>query len=478
MWLVFILFVLHALVFGSVIALERRQPTAALAWILTVVALPGLGACLWLIFGRRRIYRRKLKRRAMRNALLERVPVPQLRAFVPAAAGSTGSFLVDSLVRLGQNTARSPVTGANRVTIFERPAAAFSQIEHAIRSAKAHVHLLYYIFQGDSVGARIRDALIERAREGVTIRCLFDGLGSYSLTDEFLAPLIAAGAEIQWFLPVRLSRLLRTGPARPDLRNHRKIVVVDGVTGFTGGLNVGEKFAGMPGAPAWRDTHLRIDGPAVWELQRIFVEDWEFASDGERLDLDGLFCPMEPRGNDRVQILDSGPDTDWQIIHQLCFQAIANARHRVYLTTPYFVPGPPLLMALQTAALRGVDVRLLVPQRSDVRIVLWAGRSYYAELLAAGVRIYEYLPRILHAKTMTVDGEVATIGSANMDVRSFELNFEANAFIYSRRVAAQLEASFFADIAQSAPILPGSFARRPLHRRFAEGWARLWSPLL
>ena len=474
----FFVFVAHAAIFSSYIILQRHRPTATLAWILAVIFIPVGGLAAWFVLGRRRVRRRTVSRQSVSAALRSRVPAPELRFHTtPRTGGDDDRSPALHLMQLGRATSRSPVTHSNRVTLFTRPHAAYGALEHAIRGAQNHVHLLYYIFRGDAVGRRIRDALIERAKAGVKVRCLFDGLGSIGLTDEFVRPLHEVGAEVAWFLPVRLRLLSRTGPARPDLRNHRKIVVVDGNRGFTGGLNVGVEYAGSDDEPGWRDTHLGLEGPAAWELQRIFVEDWLYAT-GQEIDLDPLFTPITARGDDRVQIMASGPDCDWQIIHTLYFQAIASACKRVYLTTPYFVPDDSILMALTTAALRGVDVRLLLPQKSDVRLVLWAGRSYYRELLDAGVRIYEYRPRVLHAKTLVIDGEVASIGSANMDIRSFELNFEANAFIYGRRVAEQLEAAFFADVAQSEPILRHRQQHRALGWRLAEGWARLLSPLL
>lgn len=265
-----------------------------------------------------------------------------------------------------------------------------------------------------------------------------------------------------------------------NLRNHRKIVIVDGSIAFSGGLNIGDEYRGgaMPGVGHWRDTHYRVEGPATQALQRVFLQDWCFAT-GDGIDAGQFFSKIEsPVGDGVVAIVPSGPDTHTEAIHRIFFAAIAGARHRVCITTPYFVPDVSILMALQVAALRGVDVRIILPARSNHRVTFHAGRSFYADLLGAGVRIHEYEPGMIHSKTLIADGRIVLVGSANMDMRSFRLNFEVHALIHDPRTAAALEKCFHQDLQQTREVLGAPWAKRPVGCRIAEGASRLVSPLL
>jgi len=266
---------------------------------------------------------------------------------------------------------------------------------------------------------------------------------------------------------------------RANLRNHRKIVVVDGRVAFTGGVNIGDEYTGRKKRVGpWRDTHLRIEGPAAYHFQEVFAEDWHFATGEDPIE-ESWFPDPELSGEAMVQVVASGPDTDTQPIQRIFFAAITSARRRVWLTTPYFVPDQAMLAALETAALRGVDVRLLLPARSDMRLVLYAGRSYYDQLLTHGVQIYEYLQGVLHAKTMVVDETWATVGSANMDTRSFRLNFEINAAIYGPDFANQLGKVFLRDLKSAREVTREELAqRRHVGRRVMESFARILSPVL
>lgn len=473
--------ILHLAVFSTYIALQRRKPTATLAWILLVAVLPIIGLFVWALFGGYRIRRQ----RTLRRGVVSQVKPLWLRPgrHGEGVPGHDLSLSSQHMIALGQaDGLGAPAYPGNHVELFLQPALLYDAIDAAIRAAEHHVHLQYYIFKNDEAGHRLRAALIERARAGVKVRCLFDGLGSFGLGDEFLKPMLAAGVEVAWFLPLRLPGLSKAHPWFSHLRNHRKIVVIDGVKAFTGGVNIGDEYAGYGDHPGWRDTHLVLAGPAVRALQELFLEDWMFATDVDiesSLVIEDLFHePEQPPGSDVVQIIGSGPDTQWDLIHKLYFQAIVEARERVFLTTPYFIPDQAIFTALTTAALRGVDVQLLLPARSDVRLAEWAARSYYAELLEAGVQIHEFTGTMLHAKTLVVDGEICSVGSANMDIRSFELNFEANAFVYCQHLAEQLEQAFVEDVAQSKRVEHAAFNDRHIVKRIAEGWARLLSPIL
>ncbi|MFS8063655.1 MAG: cardiolipin synthase, partial [Luteimonas sp.] len=340
----------------------------------------------------------------------------------------------------------------------------------AIAKASHHVHLEYYIFDADHTGARVRDALIERARAGVTVRLLLDAIGSSGTSNAFLKPLRDAGGEVAFFHRFRLRRLWRP---RLNLRCHRKVVVIDGRIGFTGGINVSDSENLARRADAYHDLHLRMDGAAVRWLQLAFLEDWVYASG--KAPKDEEQWPDLSAGPIHAQVLPAGPDSPWETIHRVMLGALHGAGERVWLATPYFVPGEAARMALTSAALRGLDVRLLVPAASDSLLVTWAARSYFDELLAAGVRVFEY-PRMLHTKALLVDADTSVLGSSNFDNRSFKLNFELCVLFEDAGVAGRLEALLVADFARAREV------QGPRKPRFlpglAEAVARLLSPLL
>jgi cardiolipin synthase len=350
---------------------------------------------------------------------------------------------------------------------------AYVALEQSIESAQDHIHMLYYIFQEDKTGTRFRDLLIQKVKQGVTVRVLTDGVGSWGV-DSFMNPLVHAGGSFAEFLPVGTLGF----HWHPNLRNHRKIAIIDGKIAFTGGVNIGDEYTGRKRKVGpWRDTNLQIRGPAVHHLQEVFAEDWFFATGEELLD-ERWFPDQQPIGDVMVQIIASGPDTETQPLQRIFFAAVTTAQERVYLTTPYFVPDQAMLVALETAALRGVDVKLLLPSRLDMQLVLHAGRSYYDQLLASGVKIYEYGSGILHAKSMVIDDRWATVGSANMDIRSFRLNFEINAAIFGQDFAHQLAQLFERDLARANQVTLEDLKHKRLAVRMAESLARILSPVL
>jgi cardiolipin synthase len=457
------------------IVLQRREPTATLAWVLSIILLPYIGVLMYLLVGRRRLNRR-VRQRRVRAAVLEphldRVGEGVADLQVPEAPNHLIQPQASELLTLSDRMGLRAPTVGNKVRLLVANQA-YDALEEAIRGAKSHIHLLYYIFNSDRTGARFRDLLIQKAREGVTVRLLVDGVGSFGAST-FVIPLTQAGGKFAEFLPVgQFSRHWH-----PNLRNHRKIAVVDGRVGFTGGVNIGDEYTGRKKKVGrWRDSHIQISGPAVNHLQEVFAEDWYFAS-GEDLISERFYPDQQPVGDQMVQIIASGPDTETQPLQRMFFTAITSARKRVYLTTPYFVPDQAMLVALQTAALRGVEVKLLLPHRSDMTLVLHAGRSYYKELLESGVAIHEYMQGILHAKTMVVDDRWATVGSANMDVRSFKLNFEVNAVIYGAVFAGELVRIFERDLTRASQVTLEDVAQKSLRSRMAEGFARVLSPVL
>lgn len=446
------------------IVLQKRPPVSTLAWILTLAALPVLGFVIYHWLGPVRIRRQQLKRRRSRRRL-EREPLSECDVLAALA-----SPLEQRQARLVERLTRLAPTTAQRVELLSDGAATFEALLAALQAAREYIHLEYYIVEPDRTGQAIRDALVEARARGVAVRFLVDAVGSANLSRGFLRPLREAGAEVEFFHPFRLATL------KPllNLRTHRKIAVIDGRIGFTGGINLSDTQDERVRVDAYRDLHLRIEGAAVNGLQQVFIEDWLYAC-RRPFQQHGLF-PLLPPGEIPLQWLPSGPDTPQEPIHRAMLQAMGDAERRIWLVTPYFVPPEPALYALTRAAQRGVDVRVLVPKRADSRIVTYASRSYFDELLRAGVRVFEYPPRMLHTKALLVDEALCTLGSANFDARSFRLNFELCLNLYGAAPARALESVLLEDFAQAIEV------RRPRRlsraQKLAEAGARLLSPLL
>jgi len=459
-----IAWLLYILALGVWIVLQKRPPLSTLAWILSLAALPVLGFLIYFYLGPQKIKRQRMRRQRMRTLQ---------KAHAPSSEDDPLTDLPrrkQTLGRLLRATTGMPVSTASTVELLIGGEATFAALLSAIEAAQEHVHVAYYTFDPDRVGAPMLEALTAAATRGVRVRLLVDSVGSPKLHRRHHRALRKAGGEVAVFHPFRLATL------KPllNLRLHRKIVVVDGVTGFTGGVNITEDEHEGLNPDAFHDLHLRIDGQVVGWLQTLFAEDWAYAS--KRPLADSELYPSLPAGAIAAQIVGSGPEGLWEPIHRLHLQAIADARERVWLATPYFVPGEAALFALSNAALRGVDVRVMVPRRSDSAVVTFAARSYFDELMEAGVRIYEYQPRMLHCKTLLVDADCAVIGSANFDQRSFRLNFEVCAAIYDVNIASQLSEEYERGFSRSRRVSrPRSVD--PL-RRLAEAFARLLSPLL
>ena len=463
---------LLALALIPFVLVRRKDPSSTIAWILVLVFLPGLGALLFLLFGRSRVRWSARRKRDADEALsghligFRAADVPS--APLPLAGHDLGLFRVSSVLSRGEATA------GNRVDVLLGGAATYAAIGEAIDAAQHHVHAEYYLIRPDETGEWFVGKLMGAARRGVQVRLLCDGWGCLWMPRGWIRDLRSAGVKVTFFFP--LSSML----VQPvSLRNHRKIVVVDGRIGFTGGINVGDEYLGqMPEVGAWRDTHMRIQGPTVSELQSVFLRDWYFSS--KEIVRDPMFFPswQDLPGDAVVAMLTSGPDTDSEAIHRVFFGAIAGARERLYMNTGYFVPDRSILVALQMAALQGVEVRITLPSRSNHAVTFHAGRSFYDDLIESGVHIHEYVPGMIHAKTMVVDGRIALVGSANMDLRSFRLNFEVHALVKDEATSRALEESFLADLRQSREILLTEWRARPLRSRVAEGAARLVSPLL
>ena len=454
--------------------LERRPPAATMAWFMGLAFLPVLGIPVYLYLGPRRLRRKREGRRRAKHASA------RLRVVRGEAGGRVppGS---EPFAHFASRLDVPPPLSATAVTLFSEGDAAWEALLAAFAAARDHIHLEYYIFASDRTGARVRDALVERARAGVRVRLLVDAAGSARLSGRFLAPLVEAGGRVARFNPAfrgRSSRLF-------NFRTHRKIVVCDGRVGFTGGINVIDNQSGaVRGEAAWRDTHLRLEGTAVAGLQAAFLDDWAYA-DPWRLPqvseaLHRCFFPECAPGPHVVHVVPGGPDQDLNAVAALYFAAITGARRRLWITTPYFVPDDAFAAALAGAALRGVDVQLLLPARSDNPLADAAGRTFHRDLLRAGAHIHLYQPRMIHAKAWVVDDQLALVGSANLDQRSLRLNFEVVAAVHGAATAAELAALFERDRALSVERLwrDEREDREPLSSRLVGSAARLLSPLL
>jgi cardiolipin synthase A/B len=450
-----------------VIVLQRRSAAATIAWLMVLVFLPIVGMVIYRLIGPLRLERHRRRRLISKRIVDE--GARGLAALDATAADHHQLAMVS--IRLGG----APPLRAESVELYFDGVSAYDAILAAVAAARNHVHLEYYIWEPDTIGTRLRDLLVERAKAGITVRLLLDGTGSMHIRRKFLRPLRDAGAQVAWFNPVHLRTLRRR---RADFRMHRKIVVCDGRVGFTGGMNITDVHSAALSKDYWRDTHLRLTGAAVWPLQRAFFEDWYYAADDlVAITTETVPSPEHP-GDHLVQVVASGPDSGDFAIHKALFTAINDANRRLWLTTPYFVPDEPLVTALVTAALRGVDVRVLVPARGDSRLVDLAARSYFPELLAARVRIYEYQPRFVHAKTLVCDDDVAVVGTANFDNRSFRLDFEIAAILFGADHNRTLADAFSRDLGDSREVSRADVERLSFGRRLGQASARLLSPLL
>ena len=458
----------YLLVLACYIVLQKREPVATLSWILSLAALPYIGLFVFYLFGPQKIVRQRLRRGRSREGM------STYDAVCPPDASCT------ELARVGQATTGLSPSTATDVDWLLDGAVTYAAIIDAIGKARRHVNLEYYIFEPDHAGTAMRDALVERARAGIKVRLLLDAVGSSKVGRKFLRPLLDAGTEVAWFHPRQLLKPLK----RPwlNMRTHRKLVVIDGEVAFTGGINVTDEEDDSRNPNAYRDLHMRIRGQVVHSLQLVFLEDWIYATEQgpelfERGDLFPADVPSRAQGSIDAQVLVSGPDSAWEPIHRLHVAAIQEAKRRVWLVTPYFVPGEAARMALTSAALGGLDVRLMVPKQSDSRFVTLAARSYFDELLEAGVRIFEYGPRMLHSKAFIADDDTCIVGTANFDHRSFRLNFELSMMYTDLKLTGELEAILRAEF-DSAEEVQLIRDRSLWRKRLPEAFARLASPLL
>jgi cardiolipin synthase len=469
--LTFIGYGLSLLLVPFVFLNKKKSSVSTVAWILTIILLPYFGGLLYLVFGINRVERRAALKKASNLLIGRHMPELSQYQMIP---GEAKTLQNEHLTRVIDRIVATRPTFGNQIELIADTRHAQGLIEEAVLNARDSIHLEYYIWRPDQTGTRLRDMLIEKAKAGVHVRFLFDGLGSMTLGRAFFRPMREAGIRIATFLPGQSWRERWS----INLRSHRKIVVVDGQVGFTGGMNIGDEYLGKnPILGYWRDTHIRLRGPTVLQLQQVFAEDWFFAT-GEEVVAPELFPIPDVSGDQVAEVVAGGPDGEVDVFHSLFFAAINEARHSITLATSYFVPTPSLVTALETAALRGVRVRLLLCQKSAHRWMVAAGRSYYESLLRSGVEIYEYTRGLLHSKTLTIDGKWSLVGSPNLDSRSLLLNFEVAVAMYDPRPAAQLEEHFATDSQYAERVRLEDFLKRPLTQIVIENACKLFSPVL
>ncbi len=476
-WQIFsLLFLLTAIPVAIMIVLEKRSPFKTIAWVLVLIVIPIIGLIFYLFFGqefrKQKLYSRKGIKSLSRIRKLSTIQLREIEntdlILEPKALDKI------NIIRLLLNNSNALLTTGNELKILNNGKNTFDAIIKAIKSAKHHIHLEYYIYDDDVIGNQIKSLLIEKSREGVEIRIILDDVGTWGLKERYLNEFKKNGIEVYPFMEVRFPRLT----SRVNFRNHRKILIVDGKIGFTGGINIADRYIhGKSKIGPWRDTHLQLKGDAVACLQVIFAADWFFVIN-ENLSGEKYFLPLTDAPGTPVQISASGPDSDWESIEQAFFAAITNARDYIYITSPYLMPPQTLVSALIMAALSNVDVRIIIPEKSDAITPKWCSFSYVEELLEAGVKIYFYQDGFIHSKIIVIDNIFSTVGTTNLDFRSLETNFEVNAFIYEEKFAHQMLRNFKNDLKKSREIKLHEWILRPWHHKFRESLAHIVSPML
>lgn len=471
-WVVGIIFIILYVVtmvgLSLVIIAENRNPLKTISWIIVLLLAPGIGLLFYFFFGqdnrKQKIISKRTYKRIMKRQQKGRLPQDSCQVPLP----------YKPLVTLLGNSNQSSLLYGSKIDIFVSGQEKFEAIINDLKNAKHHIHLQYYIFCDDEIGNKIKDILIEKAHEGVEVRVLYDDVGCWNVKKRFFKEMKDNGIQVYAFLKV----VFPIFSSKVNYRNHRKMVIIDGTIGYMGGMNIADRYVKGSELGVWRDTHFRIMGKGVLGLQAAFLIDWYVVS--KKTLYDKVYYPQVPvyRDDNIMQIATSGPVGQWRILLQAAIFMIANAKKYIYIQTPYFLPTEGVNQALQAAALGGIDVKLMLPKHSDTRTANMATHSFIDEMVKAGVKIYFYLPGFLHSKLLLTDDEVACIGSANMDFRSFEHNFEINAFVYQPTFCKQMKRIFLRDMHECEKLDPKAWLKRPLKQRLTESFMRLFSPLL
>jgi cardiolipin synthase len=466
-------FIINAIISVITIILERKRPEKTIAWLSVFVLLPPLGLLFYIFLGR------NWKRHKLNDDIS-----PYVKDLINRVIKRIEGTEYKSLVELLANTSESPLFVDNDITVFKDGSEKFKALKSELKKAKHHIHLEYYIVKSDTIGNEIKDILIKKAKEGVKVRFIMDRVGSIRVSRKYKKELREAGVDVVEY-SYFLAPLLRFINTQINYRNHRKIVIIDGKVGFIGGNNIGDEYLGKGKLGYWRDTHIMVKGDFVLGLQAVFFDDfWAIKRANEEDVTFGRefhkYFPKPEKGSGKImQLVKSGPDSEFPAIMHTVLKMISMAKHHIYITTPYFVPPESIMEALKIAALGGIDVRILFPGRFDHFTVYYASRSYLAELIKCGVKVYFYDENsFVHAKVMTIDGKISTVGTANMDIRSYELNYEINAVIYDEEKTKEIEAMFYEDLMRSKLINYEDYEKTAKHIKFIEAVARVFSSLL
>ncbi len=470
-WLILFLWLASSIWALAHLLLNKKEPASTVSWMLFVLLFPIAGAGIYYLIGPEQLARRAMRRKEeIESDLSDDYSI----------LNSNESILPDELserdkriFKFATSIADYKATAGNHVEILADPKQALEEMQERINSATEFIHLEYYIISSDEVTEQIFTSLINAKKRGVEVRVLYDALGSLTLKKIYFRKLTEAGIQISGFLP--LSSIYQR--FNLNFRNHRKILIIDGKLAFTGGTNIGKQYLGGLDPSRWHDYTVKVEGPAVLQLQDVFAKDWHYTTQ-KNLFQKKYYPPPSIEGDAIVQVLESSPDSEFHALHQVVLMTLHLAEEEILMTTPYFIPDGAMRSALTIAALKGVNVDLILPEKSDAPLVQLASRSFYDHILKAGVEIYEYQPRILHAKLMTIDNKWTIVGSANMDTRSFKLNFELNLLVYSSKLSQQAAHLFEQDLNQSKEVILEDFEKRPTSRKMLENACRLFSPLM
>jgi cardiolipin synthase len=470
-----LLFIFQA---ATILICEYTRPAKSIAWLSILFIFPIIGFVMYYFIAREYARRKKVHGHSSDNtndnANKKKLQGALYNGSLDAKKGDDSFLLGEQRLRDWlRHVPHAPITVMNRVDVLTNADVTYEAMLEEIAKARDHIHFEFYTIRDDAIGRRFQDALIAKAKAGVTVRVIYDGVGSHTLSKAYIASLKRAGIAVEPFL----KPLIAFFDKRLNYRNHRKIVVVDGLVGFVGGINIGNEYVGGdPKLGFWRDTHVMLHGESVYELQRTFLTDWFFVS-GESLGEKRYYPAHSEQEPSFVQVISSGPDTRWDAIQEMYFAGLIAAKNRIWITTPYFIPDPSITMALKSAAISGVDVRIILPFKADSVIVQYASKSYLKELLQVGVRFYLYRKGFIHAKVIIVDDIMATVGTANVDMRSFFSNFELNAVMFDRHVISRLESDFVMDLETCTEVTLSEFEKRSPGEKRKERIARLLSPL-
>ncbi len=471
--IVICVYILNFITMVILVCFERRDPVVSIAWLFGFTVFPVIGYIVFLVFGtglKRKTARKYREKWYMNMDLSEKMSIEDERKKLKEYKFLPYSDIITYLLNINN----SVLTDGNDVMIFTDAQSKFNSLFEDIENAVDSIHLIYFIIRNDEIGNKLVKLLAKKAKQGVKVRLIYDDIGSFTTRRQMFYELLEAGGEVTPFFPFKLGTY-----SKLNHRNHRKIVVIDGKIGYVGGINVGDEYFGKKKIAPWRDTHIRVVGPAVRYMQKAFSLDWTFST-GEDLSLNiARYFPTNEKyiANKRIQIACSGPDTEADEIKSAFIKMINSARDHIYIETPYFVPDQSFLSAIKLAAESGVDVRIIIPGVPDKRYVYYSSLSYVGELIDSGVRVYVY-NGFLHAKMISVDGGICTIGTTNIDIRSFQLHFEVNAFIYDSNTANQCNTIFREDMGNSKEITSAMYSRRSIKQRAIEGFCRLFSPIM